>query len=96
MITKGNAIAISILKISELFGKEYMKKNFNKACHSYPDNDNMMFDYFCGFVGDHETNLWLEFAYVRVNLETKEAIFLDYKLPNGERMINPIQPIRLA
>ena len=64
MITKGNAIAISILKISELFGKEYLKRNFNKACHSYPDNDNVMFDYFCGFLGDYETNLWRELAYI--------------------------------
>lgn len=96
MTSKGNAMAIAILKIAELFGKEYIRSNFDKACHSYPDDDAEQYDYFCGFKGDNSRNLWTEFAYVRVDRHTEEATFLDYRLPDGTRMKKPVKPIRLA
>lgn len=36
------------------------------------------------------------FAKVLVNRETKEVRFLDYKTPDGERMMNPPSPISFA
>lgn len=93
MISKDNAMAIAILKIAELFGKEYVRNNFFNACVSYPKTDNVMYEYFCGFAGNENTNKWTVFARVLVNRETKEAVFLDYRLPTGERMKEPIKPV---
>jgi hypothetical protein len=52
-----------------------------------------MYEYFCGFAGNKKTNKWTVFARVLVNRETKEAVFLDYRLPTGERMKKPIKPV---
>ena len=49
-----------------------------------------------GFEGDNETGLWTVFARVSVNRETEKVTFLDYKLPNGNRMENPIKPTSFA
>lgn len=46
MTSKDNAMAIAILKIAELFGKEYVKNNFHNACVSYPKTDDIMYEYF--------------------------------------------------
>ena len=98
MTTTKNAAAIAIIKIAELFGKEYTRINFKDACISCPpDNyEGNDFDFFCGFKGNPSENKWTEYAYVRVDRDTREAVFLDYKLPKGEKMINPIKPIRFS
>ena len=49
-----------------------------------------------GFEGDDETGKWTVFARVSVNRETEEVTFLDYKLPDGKRMENPIKPTSFA
>lgn len=96
MTSKDNAMAIAILKIAELFGKEYVKNNFHNACVSYPKTDDIMYEYFCGFEGNKKTNKWTVFARVLVNRENEEIVFLDYRLPNGERMKDPIKPVIYA
>lgn len=98
MTTTKNAAAIAIIKIADLFGNEYVRTNFKDACISSPPDDyeENEFDFFCGFAGDERKNTWTVFAYVRVNRGTREAVFLDYKLPNGEGMENPIKPIRFV
>ena len=93
MTSKENAMGIAILKMAEIFGKEYMRNHYFGACHSYTGGDDRMYDYFTGFEGDDDTNKWTVFAYVRVDRETEEAIFLDYRLPDGTRMENPVRPI---
>ena len=65
---------------------------------AYPaeSEDDTLYEYFLGFEGDEECNLWTVFARVIVNRETKEVKLLDYKTPNGTRMKNPIKPTSFA
>lgn len=98
MINKDIAAAIAYLAIADLVGRDYFRSHFDDVCHSYPspDYDGVDYEYFMGFEGDDETNLWTVFARVSVNRETEEVTFLDYKLPNGKRMENPIKPTSFA
>lgn len=96
MLTKKNMIGKATEMMIELFGIEYMREHmFNNCCHAQSE-DGDYFELFCGFVGDKETNKWTEFAYVHVHKETGEAEALDYKLPDGTRMKNPIKLVRCA
>lgn len=94
MINKDEAKIIAILAIAKLFGKEYVRNHINKACETYPNDNDIEYIYFLGFEDDGE--LWSVFAKVLVNRETKDVRFLDYKTPNGERMKNPPSPISFA
>lgn len=98
MINKNEAKVEAWMLISDLFGNDYFRSHFNGSCESYPpeDEDDVIYEYFLGFEADESTHLWTVFARVSVNRETKEAVFLDYKTPNGIRMENPPKPIRLA
>lgn len=93
MLTIGDAKAEAILTIVKLFGKEYVKNKFNDACIAFPESDDINYEYFCGFEGDVLTNKWNVFARVLVNRETGDTIFLDFKLPDGTRMKNPLKPV---
>lgn len=87
----------SILKIAELFGNEYVKENYHNSCTAYTNDDNdEEYEFFCGFQSDNKTNKWLIFARVSVNRITEQVIFLDYKLPNGKRMEQPLKPVRCS
>ncbi|MCC8069228.1 MAG: hypothetical protein LIO71_05705 [Ruminococcus sp.] len=86
----------SVLKIAELFGNEYVRKNFPNSCTAYTNDFEENYEFFCGFQGDSKTNKWLVFARISVNRITEKVIFLDYKLPNGERMEQPLKPVRCA
>ena len=81
--------------IANLFGRDYFKAHFESACHSYPDEqyDDPDYEYFMGFESEEETGLWRVFAKVSVNRETEEVVFLDFKTPEGKRMIDPVDPI---
>ena len=46
--------------------------------------------------GDENDYKWKVFARVSVNRNTGKITFLDYKLPNGKRMENPIKPTSFA
>lgn len=98
MINKETAAAIAYLAIADLVGRDYFRNHFDDVCHSYPstDYDDVDYEYFMGFEGDDATNLWTVFARVSVNRETEEVTILDYKLPNGKRMENPIKPTSFA
>ena len=98
MVNKETAAAIAYLAIADLVGRDYFKSHFEDVCHSYPtgDSDDAEYEYFMGFEGDSEKNLWTVFARVSINRETKKVTFLDYKLPNGSRMENPIKPTSFA
>lgn len=93
MLSIGDAKAKAILKMAELFGKEYIRQNFRKACTAYPETEEILYEYFCGFESDSYTNKWIVFSRILVNRETGNTIVLDYKLPNGTRMKNPIKPV---
>ena len=93
MMDKVNAKAEAIIQIANLFGAEYVKQHIIGACEAYPAGDDVLYDYFLGFEGDRKTDKWTVFADVRVNRETEEVTFLDYKLPDGTRMKNPPRPI---
>jgi len=96
MLNKSKLILCAGTKMMDLFGKEYLKKHmFNGSCHAQSENDGY-FELFCGFAGDEATNKWTEFAYVRVHTETGETEFLDYRLPDGTRMKNPVKAVRLT
>ena len=86
MITINEAKIEAWLSISNLFGSEYFRNNFENACSSYFD-DNGTFIYFIGFEDDGK--LWTVFAKVSVNRETKEVSFLNYRTPNGKHVIAP-------
>jgi len=98
MINKETAAAIAYLAIAGLVGHNYFRSHFDDVCHGYPTNDNedIEYEYFMGFEGDDETGKWTVFARVSVNRETEEVTFLDYKLPDGKRMENPIKPTSFA
>ena len=98
MINKETAAAIAYLAIADLVGRNYFRCHFDDVCHGYPTNDNedIEYEYFMGFEGDDETGKWTVFARVSVNRETEEVTFLDYKLPDGKRMENPIKPTSFA
>ncbi len=96
MLEKQDLIYNASVKMMELFGKKYLQEHmFNNSCHTQAE-DRDYFELFCGFAGIRETNKWTEFAYVRVHKETGEAEFLDYGLPDGTRMENPIKRVRCA
>ncbi len=96
MLEKSKLILIAGMKMAEVFGKPYLREHmFNDCCHAQSEW-NGYFELFCGFKGDRATNKWLEFAAVRVNIETGEAYFADYRLPDGTRMENPPYPVRCA
>lgn len=96
MLSIGDTRAKAVLEMAKLFGREYIKANFKRACTAYPESEEVLYEYFCGFECDEDTNKWIVFARVLVNRESGEATFLDYKLPNGERMAKPIKPVRFA
>lgn len=96
MLSTQNMIAIACTKMIELFGKDYMQKKFLGACHSKTFLSEDEFEFFCGFEGNDTTNKWTVFARIMVNCESGETQVLDYKLPNGLRMKNPIKPVLLA
>ena len=98
MINKETAAAIAYLAIADLVGRDYFRSHFKDVCHSFPSDeyDDVEYEYFMGFEGDSDTNLWTVFARVSINRETKKVTFLDYKLPNGSRMENPIKPTSFA
>lgn len=97
MFTEGQLMRNAVKKMAELFGKPYLQKNmFNGEGAEARSWNGDYFEYFVSFKGDRATNKWLEFAYVRVHKETGEAEFLDYRLPDGTRMENPIKRVRCA
>ena len=96
MVCKEEARIIAILKIADLVGKEYFRSHWVGSCQAYTGDDDVEYEYFLGFEGDDEKNLWTVFARVSVNRETEEAIFLDYKTPDGHRMENPIKKTSFA
>ena len=98
MWNKDEARVALLIFIAYFCGKEYVKAHLSDSCESYPtDNyDEVEDEYFIGFEGNDETNLWTVFARVLVNRETKECTFLDYKTPDGKRMENPIKPTSFA
>jgi len=98
MISQNEAIIVATVKIAELMGIEYTKEHILNATQSYPvgEENEIYFEYFLGFDGDDEKDLWTVFAWVSVNKETQEVAFLDYKTPDGKRMENPIKPVRRA
>ena len=72
----------------------------DKICSWYIEYDDVEYEYFIGFddIDDADENdyKWKVFARVSVNRETGEVTVLDYKLPNGKRMENPIKPTSFA
>ena len=95
MLKKSELIYDAGKKMIELFGKEYMREHFLDACHSQAFVKNG-FEFFCGFEGNKETNKWTVFARVLVDTETGDTTILDYRLPDGTRMKNPIQKVICA
>ena len=98
MINKEEAKVDAWVAIADLMGREYFRNHFDGSCQSYPpeDNDDVEWEYFLGFEGHEETGLWTVFARVSVNRETEQVTFLDYKMPDGKRMENPIKPTSFA
>lgn len=98
MLSKIEAKMLATIEIAKKLGIEYVKAHLNGSCESYPtdDYDDVDWEYFLGFEGDHETGLWTVFARVSVNRETEKVTFLDYKTPDGHRMENPIKPTSFA
>lgn len=89
MMSRADAKAAGIIFIADLFGRDYVKRTFQKSCQAYPDDDETDFEYFVGF--ESENDRWSVYALVSVNRVTKEVSFLNYRLPNGETMPNPIK-----
>ncbi|MCR5516970.1 MAG: hypothetical protein K6F17_00145 [Lachnospiraceae bacterium] len=98
MLSKFEAKIAACGAIADLFGVDYFRSHFKDACEAYPADiyDDVEYEYFLGFEGAEDANLWTVFARVLVNRETKECIFLDYKTPDGKRMENPIKPTSFA
>ncbi len=98
MINNDQAKVDAWLAIADLMGRDYFRDHFEGSCHAYPpnDSDEVEYEYFIGFEGDEDNNLWTVFARVSVNRETEQVTFLDYKTPDGKRMENPIKPTSFA
>ena len=88
-MSRGDAKAAAILFIADLFGRDYVRKAFPGSCSACPKSDDTEFEYFIGFESDN--GKWSSYAIVLVNRETKECSILNYRLPNGESMPNPIK-----
>ena len=84
--------------IADKLGLQYFREHFVGSCESYPseESNELSYEYFIGFEGDNAANKWTVFARVSVNRQTREVTFLDYKMPNGDRMKNPIKPTSFA
>jgi len=97
MLNDNEAKIVATVKIAELMGFDYTKEHIISSCEAFPENDDEIhFEYFLGFEGDDEKDLWTVFARVLVNRESQEVTYLDYKTPDGKRMENPIKPVRRA
>ena len=98
MWNKDEAKVAALLFIADFFGKEYVKSHISDACESYPTDEygEEDYEYFIGFEGNDDTNLWTVYARVLVNRKEKTCSFLDYKTPDGKRMENPIKPTSFA
>lgn len=95
-MTIPNAMAIATIKIAEIIGKDYFRENYENSIKTELVNPKNDYPYFIGFEGDNEKNLWTVFAYVNVDRATESVTILDYRLPDGTRMENPIKPVRCA
>lgn len=75
MINKDEAKVDALVAIANLVGLDYFRAHIEKACESYPtDNyDDVEWEYFLGFDGDDDNDLWTVFARVSVNRETEES-----------------------
>jgi hypothetical protein len=98
MISIDEAKIIATVEIAKIMGFEYTKQHIGSATESFPidEPDKKDFEYFLAFEGDEETGNWTVFGRVSVDRETQKVTFLDYKLPDGTRMENPISPVRWA
>lgn len=92
-----NAVKVkAILYAASIFTDDYIRKHKDDACGClyYPETGEA--EYFLGFAGDLPSNKWTEFIVVGVDVNTGKTRSLDYKLPSGFRMKNPISPVRYA
>ena len=99
MINPYEARILAWKAIADKFGHDFFKSHFEGACEAYPSDeyvDSVEYEYFLGFEGDDSSGLWTVFARIVVNRETKEVVFLDYRMPDGHRMENPSKPIRFT
>lgn len=90
-----NAVQVKgIIFISKIFGEQYVRSHRFSYCSSICfDYSNEEAAYFTGFEGEKKENKWTVYASVAVNKTTGAVRFLDYRLPSGERMKDPINPV---
>ena len=96
MISKNGAQICGFNLVGSIFPEDYLKNKYKNACCMISDEYNGEYEYFLGFDSDSSSHLWKVFASVSINADTGKAQFLDYRLPSGCRMKNPIKRVRLS
>lgn len=96
MLTNTNISVKGTLKTASLFSNEYVKEHAKNACYAISEEHNGKYEVFIGFVGNSKTNQWEVFSFISVDSDTGKTEFLDYRLPSGLRMKNPLKRVRLS
>lgn len=99
LISKSDAWAEAVLAVAGIFGKDFVKEKLLKSPSSVTeikgtDNSNPRIEFFFAFESDGKrasNSKWTCYAWVSVDLVTEKASFLNYCLPDGQKMKNPIR-----
>ena len=97
MINNEEAKILAIIAMANKFGRDYVKNHHQHVrCTAWNENVPGVFEYFVAFEESETENKWTVFADTRIDKNTEEVIFLDYRTPEGERMGNPVRKVRCA
>lgn len=96
MISKNGAQISGFYLIGSIFPEDYLKAKCKEACCMVSEESDGKYEYFLGFESDQSNHLWNVFASVSIDANTGKSEFLDYRLPSGLRMRNPVQRVRLS
>ena len=96
MISKNGAQICGFNLIGSIFPADYLKENCKNAGCMISDVYDGKYEYFLGFESDTKSHIWTVYASVSINADNGNAIFLDYRLPSGLRMKNPVKRVRLS
>lgn len=84
-----------VFATARLFGREYVRNNYDKKeCECFAEPKDGIARYFIAFTSVEDR--WDVFCSVSIDQESGKTKYLDYRLPSGYRMKNPIEKVRSA
>lgn len=95
MLSRADMMMEGVFATARLFGEDYVRNNYHsKECEVFAEAKNGVSRYFVAFTSNK--NKWDVFCSVSIDQETGKTKYLDYRLPSGLRMKNPIEKVRSA